>query len=94
MLICAGTTTKSVLAVFTTGAVIVLVLIVTQGGTIKGSLNLPAQSLYYSLSTVYNLLRAGGVKYIVWYCGMWFWIWPLGPDVLCLALVDKSILID
>lgn len=65
-----------------------------EGGTIKGSLNLPAQSLYYSLSTVYNLLRAGGVKYIIWYCGMWFLIWPLGPDVLCLALVDKSILID
>ncbi|GFF24010.1 hypothetical protein IFM46972_00889 [Aspergillus udagawae] len=40
-----------------------------EGGTIKGSLNLPAQSLYYSLPTVYNLLRAGGVKYIIWYCG-------------------------
>jgi arsenical-resistance protein 2 len=53
-----------------TGIVTVIVLTMKQGGTIKGSLNLPAQSLYYSLPTVYNLLRAGGVKYIIWYCGM------------------------
>jgi hypothetical protein len=59
-----------VLVVFVAGTVIVIVLIMKQGGTIKGSLNLPAQSLYYSLPTVYNLLRAGGVKYIIWYCGM------------------------
>ncbi|EAU36660.1 conserved hypothetical protein [Aspergillus terreus NIH2624] len=39
-----------------------------EGGTIRGSLNLPAQSLYPSLPTVYSLLSAGGVKYILWYC--------------------------
>ncbi|KAL4892741.1 Rhodanese-like domain-containing protein [Aspergillus ambiguus] len=40
-----------------------------EGGTIRGSLNLPAQSLYPSLPTVYSLLSAGGVKHILWYCG-------------------------
>ncbi|KAF9886881.1 hypothetical protein FE257_011004 [Aspergillus nanangensis] len=33
-----------------------------EGGTIRGTLNLPAQSLYPSLPTLYNLLSAGGVK--------------------------------
>ncbi|KAL8773739.1 MAG: hypothetical protein Q9209_001507 [Squamulea sp. 1 TL-2023] len=33
-----------------------------QGGTIKGSLNLPAQSLYPSLPTLYDLCLAAGVK--------------------------------
>lgn len=40
------------------------------GGTIRGSLNLPAQSLYPTLSTLYNLVRAAGVKDVVFYCGM------------------------
>jgi arsenical-resistance protein 2 len=42
--------------------------------------------LYYSLPTVYNLLRAGGVKYIIWYCGMWLAF--AGCAGLCLILVD------
>ncbi|BCS26621.1 putative arsenate reductase (Arc2) [Aspergillus puulaauensis] len=39
------------------------------GGTIRGSLNLPAQSLYPTLSTLYSLVRAAGVKDVVFYCG-------------------------
>ncbi|KAL8785799.1 MAG: hypothetical protein Q9213_003177 [Squamulea squamosa] len=40
-----------------------------QGGTIKGSLNLPAQSLYQSLPTLYDLCLAAGVKQVIWWCG-------------------------
>ncbi|MCJ1399376.1 hypothetical protein MMC11_002578 [Xylographa trunciseda] len=40
-----------------------------KGGTICGSLNLPAQSLYPALETLYALLSAAGVGTVVWYCG-------------------------
>lgn len=40
-----------------------------QGGTIRGSLNLPAQSLYPTIPTLYSLLSNSGVKHVVWYCG-------------------------
>jgi hypothetical protein len=42
---------------------------ITQGGTIQGSLNLPAQSLYPTIPTLYSLLSNGTVKHVVWYCG-------------------------
>ncbi|KAH6658793.1 arsenate reductase, partial [Plectosphaerella plurivora] len=38
------------------------------GGFIKGSLNLPIESLYPSLSTVYALAKAAGVTDVIWYC--------------------------
>jgi arsenical-resistance protein 2 len=41
-----------------------------EGGTIKGSLNLPAQSLYPTLPTLFNLVRSAGVKDVIFYCGM------------------------
>jgi hypothetical protein len=41
-----------------------------KGGTIHGSLNLPAQSLYYSLPTVYELCDAANINTVIWYCGM------------------------
>ncbi|KAL4955232.1 Rhodanese-like domain-containing protein [Aspergillus filifer] len=40
-----------------------------EGGTIKGSLNLPAQSLCYTLPTLYNLVTSAGVKDVIFYCG-------------------------
>ncbi|KAE8351244.1 Rhodanese-like domain-containing protein [Aspergillus coremiiformis] len=40
-----------------------------EGGTIRGSLNLPAQSLYPTIPTIYTLLRASKVAHVVWYCG-------------------------
>ncbi|KAL4961973.1 putative arsenate reductase (Arc2) [Aspergillus stella-maris] len=40
-----------------------------EGGTIKGSLNLPAQSLYYTLPTLYTLVTSAGVKDVAFYCG-------------------------
>ncbi|KAL4920090.1 Rhodanese-like domain-containing protein [Aspergillus aurantiobrunneus] len=40
-----------------------------EGGTIKGSLNLPAQSLYHTLPTLYNLVKTAGVRDVVFYCG-------------------------
>lgn len=36
---------------------------------IQKSINLPAQSLYNSLETVYTLFKAAGVQKVVWYCG-------------------------
>ncbi|CAK7235578.1 hypothetical protein SBRCBS47491_009340 [Sporothrix bragantina] len=40
-----------------------------QGGTIRGSVNLPAQSLHPILPTYYNLFKAAGVRKIIFYCG-------------------------
>lgn len=40
-----------------------------KGGTIRGSLNLPAQTLYLSLNTLLNLCKAAGVRDVIWYCG-------------------------
>ncbi|CRK26396.1 hypothetical protein BN1723_013824, partial [Verticillium longisporum] len=40
-----------------------------EGGTIRTSLNLPAQSLYPSIPTLYDVFRAAQVKTVIWYCG-------------------------
>ncbi|RAH67854.1 putative arsenate reductase (Arc2) [Aspergillus aculeatinus CBS 121060] len=40
-----------------------------EGGTIRGSINLPAQSLYPAIPTFYSLLSQSPVKEVVWYCG-------------------------
>lgn len=40
-----------------------------QGGTIRGSLNLPCQSLYPTRPALYTLLKSGGVENVIWYCG-------------------------
>ncbi|GAB1199023.1 hypothetical protein APSETT444_008355 [Aspergillus pseudonomiae] len=40
-----------------------------EGGTIRGSLNLPAQSLYPTIPTLYTLLSASKVESVIWYCG-------------------------
>lgn len=40
-----------------------------QGGTITHSINLPAQTLYYSLPSLYNLLHTGKVPLAIFYCG-------------------------
>ena len=41
----------------------------SQGGTIKGSINLPAQTLYHSLPTLLDLCRNAGIFSVIWYCG-------------------------
>jgi arsenical-resistance protein 2 len=41
-----------------------------EGGTIRGSLNLPAQSLYPTLGTLYSFVRKAGVRDVAFYCGM------------------------
>ncbi|KAF3218455.1 hypothetical protein TWF191_006107 [Orbilia oligospora] len=41
-----------------------------EGGTIRGSINLPAQSLYPTIPTLYDLFKAGNVKQVIWYCEM------------------------
>ena len=40
-----------------------------QGGTIRGSLNLPAQSLYPTLPTIYAVFKSAGIKKVIFYCG-------------------------
>ncbi|KAJ5794061.1 hypothetical protein N7457_000660 [Penicillium paradoxum] len=40
-----------------------------EGGTIQGSLNLPAQSLYPTIPTLYSLVSNSSAKYVIWYCG-------------------------
>lgn len=41
-----------------------------EGGTIEGSINLPAQTLYPSLPTLYTLFKNAGVREVIFYCGM------------------------
>jgi arsenical-resistance protein 2 len=54
---------------------------IKQGGTIQGSLNLPAQSLYPTIPTLYSLLSNGKVKHVVWYCGEFpSQLWPEFPN--------------
>ncbi|KAH7190514.1 hypothetical protein DER44DRAFT_678819, partial [Fusarium oxysporum] len=38
------------------------------GGTIRGSINLPAQSLCPTIPTLYNMFKAAGLRKIIWYC--------------------------
>ncbi|OJD19918.1 hypothetical protein AJ78_00112 [Emergomyces pasteurianus Ep9510] len=40
-----------------------------EGGTISTSINLPAQSLYPSIATLYAIFKQAGVKKVIWYCG-------------------------
>ncbi|KAK3307857.1 Rhodanese-like domain-containing protein [Chaetomium strumarium] len=40
-----------------------------EGGTIRGSINLPAQSLYPTLPTLYALFKAAGLQKVIFYCG-------------------------
>ncbi|KAJ5678671.1 Rhodanese-like domain-containing protein [Penicillium macrosclerotiorum] len=40
-----------------------------EGGTIRGSINLPAHSLYPTLASVHALLASSGVHHVIWYCG-------------------------
>ncbi|KFA69448.1 hypothetical protein S40285_04627 [Stachybotrys chlorohalonatus IBT 40285] len=39
-----------------------------EGGTIRTSINLPAQSLYPSIPTLYSMFAAAGVHTVIWYC--------------------------
>ncbi|PVH88204.1 Rhodanese-like protein [Cadophora sp. DSE1049] len=39
------------------------------GGTIHGSINLPAQSLYPTIPSLYEIFAAAGVRMVIWYCG-------------------------
>jgi hypothetical protein len=50
-----------------------------EGGTIKGSINLPAHSFYVNRGVLYDLCKRAGVKRVAFYCGK-FWsflIWDL-----------------
>ncbi|KAF9735878.1 hypothetical protein PMIN06_011799 [Paraphaeosphaeria minitans] len=40
-----------------------------EGGTIRGSINLPAQSFYMNTAVLYNLCKRAGVKQVAFYCG-------------------------
>jgi arsenical-resistance protein 2 len=40
-----------------------------KGGLIRGSINLPAQPLYYTVPALYNLFSAAKKTKIIWYCG-------------------------
>ncbi|KAK3296686.1 Rhodanese-like domain-containing protein [Chaetomium fimeti] len=40
-----------------------------EGGTIRGSLNLPAQSLPLTLPTIYATFKAANLRKVIFYCG-------------------------
>ncbi|KAK6517484.1 hypothetical protein TWF281_004136 [Arthrobotrys megalospora] len=39
-----------------------------EGGSIHGSINIPAQSFYTTIPSWYSLFKAAGVKKAIWYC--------------------------
>merc|ERR1712000_312621 len=39
-----------------------------EGGTIRGSINLPAQSIYPTIPKLYSMFKAAGLRKIIWYC--------------------------
>lgn len=40
-----------------------------EGGTIKGSINLPAHSFYMNRAVLYDLCKRAGIKRVAFYCG-------------------------
>lgn len=49
-----------------------------EGGTIKGSLNLPAHSFYMNRAVLFNLCKRAGVKKVAFYCGEYYCIFKPG----------------
>jgi arsenical-resistance protein 2 len=45
---------------------------IPKGGTIKTSINLPAQSFYQTRKTLLDLCDRAGVKQVIFYCGKLF----------------------
>jgi arsenical-resistance protein 2 len=41
---------------------------IAKGGTIQGSINLPAQSLHPTIPALYALFKAAGLRKVIWYC--------------------------
>lgn len=39
------------------------------GGTVHGSINLPAHSFYSTRKTLYDLCKQAGIKKVIFYCG-------------------------
>ncbi|OIW32811.1 hypothetical protein CONLIGDRAFT_558176, partial [Coniochaeta ligniaria NRRL 30616] len=39
-----------------------------EGGSIRGSINLPAHSLWPNIPTVHELFRAAGLRQVIWFC--------------------------
>jgi arsenical-resistance protein 2 len=40
-----------------------------EGGTVRGSINLPAHSFYMNRGVLYELCKRAGVKKVAFYCG-------------------------
>jgi arsenical-resistance protein 2 len=40
-----------------------------EGGTIKGSINLPAHSFYMNRAVLFDLCKRAGVRRVAFYCG-------------------------
>jgi arsenical-resistance protein 2 len=40
-----------------------------EGGTIKGSINLPAHSFYMNRAVLFDLCKRAGVRKVAFYCG-------------------------
>jgi arsenical-resistance protein 2 len=45
-----------------------------EGGTIKGSINLPAHSFYLNRAVLFDLCKRAGVKKVAFYCGEYIYI--------------------
>ncbi len=44
---------------------------------IRGSINLPAQSLYHTIPALYKLFSAAKVSKVIWFCGEFMNLLPL-----------------
>ena len=57
-----------------------------QGGTIRGSINLPAQSLWPTIPTLYEIFKAADLRRIIWYCGRFICFMSPECPMTCLLL--------
>lgn len=57
-----------------------------EGGTILGSINLPAQSIFQTIPSLYNLFKAAGTRKVIWYCGQSDTDAALARDIICFCL--------
>ncbi|KAH7123879.1 Rhodanese-like domain-containing protein [Dendryphion nanum] len=40
-----------------------------EGGTVRGSLNIPAHSFYLNRAVLYDIVKRAGIKKVAFYCG-------------------------
>lgn len=60
-----------------------------EGGTIRGSINLPAHSFYLNRGVLYRLCKGAGIRRVAFYCGEFVLLMPVAAQHRCEAGVGN-----